>query len=176
MREYKTTLDQKALASKLFELDQDNLFYIVSQPHEQKKNHTIKELKKHIKGGLKTYTQKFLGYDYFKGAENQLFKYIAFIEYPKEYYLALSRPDEDITSLYSGAHFHLFITTKLTSIVNMEQVASQILIQLCKQKLKADSIRKFSCNKVIGLTREFAEYHTKQHYHYTDKERIMINL
>jgi hypothetical protein len=54
MREYKTTPDQKALASKLFELDQDNLFYIVSQPHEQKKNHTIKELKKHIKGGLKT--------------------------------------------------------------------------------------------------------------------------
>jgi hypothetical protein len=133
-------------------------------------------LKKHIKGGLKTYTQKLLGYEYFKGAENEIFKYIAFIEYPKEYYLSLLRPDEDITSLYCGTHFHLFITTKWTSIVNMEQVASQILIQLCKQKLKSESIRKFSCNKVIGLTKEFAEYHTKQHYQYIDNERLLINL
>jgi hypothetical protein len=176
MKTYHHTPEQKLLAEKIFELDLNNLYYIVSQPDIRFQNHTINEIKKHIKDALKNYTRELFCHQYFTGAENKLFKYIAFIEYPKDFYLALIDENADLTSQYKGVHFHLFISSTKPSIVNMESVTCRILFQLTRQKLKERSIRKFSCQRIYDLSKEFAEYHTKQHYKYIDKERIMINL
>lgn len=176
MRTYNLTPEQKNLASKLFELDQKNLYYIVSQPDERHKNHTIPEIKMNINKALKYYSKDLMSYQYFTGAEKRLFKYVAFIEYPKEFYLALLNSESDITSLYDGVHFHLFIAPTKPSIINMESVAYRIFNQFSYQKIKQNSIRKFSCRKIENLNNEFAEYHTKQHYLFIDSERLLLNL
>ena len=51
------------------------------------------------------------------------------------------------------------------------------LSELCNLLLKEKSIKKFDYQKLEDtIDRRFAEYHTKQHFHYIDENRILINL
>jgi hypothetical protein len=175
MRIYDLQPHQKELAKSLLKLNQNNLHYLVSQPNENFKNHTISEIRKHIKSGIRKYSKDFLLHNYYSGAENQLFQYVAFIEYPKEFYLSISKVDADIFSMYKGVHFHLFISSK-SIYVDMNQLFYYIFRELSSQEIKQQSIRKYDYKKIDSLTKEFAEYHTKQHYHYIDSDRVLSNI
>ena len=166
---------QKELAKQISKLNKDNLYYLVSQPDERKMNHSINELKKHIKGGIRKYTKDFLLHHYRNGVESSLFQYVMFIEYPKDFYIAISKTDEDLFSMYKGVHFHLFISSTSKS-VNIPQLFYYLLKELSSQKLKESSIRKYDYFKIEKLDERFSEYHTKQHYHYLDQDRLLINL
>ena len=176
MKKHKLLPHQIELADKLYKLNQKNLFYLVSQPNDKFPNHSVNELKKHIKKGIIRYTRDYLLHNYKYGLEDRLFKYVLFIEYPKEFYQAISLVDTDLSSMYSGVHFHLFISSD-DSLVCFPQLFHHIFSELSYQELKEKSIRKFDYKKIEPtIERRFAEYHTKQHYPCIDENRLLINL
>jgi hypothetical protein len=176
MKQHKLQPHQIELADKLYNLNNKNLFYLVSQPNDKLPNHSVNELKKHIKKGIKRYTRDYLLHNYKRGLEDRLFKYVLFIEYPKEFYQSISLVDADLFSMYNGVHFHLFISSD-DSLVCFPQLFHNIFFELSYQKLKEKSIKKFDYKKIEHIIdRRFAEYHTKQHFHYIDENRILINL
>lgn len=179
MKKHNLKPHQKELASRVFTelkmLNENNLYYLVSKPNSHTDNLTIPELKKYIKSGIQKYTQEFLLHNYYWGAEKKLFQYILFIEYPKDFYLATLDTNANLTSLNNDAHFHMFVSSN-NSFVNMTQLGYQIFRDLTSSKKKPNSIRKYKCYKLENISEEFIEYHTKQHYQYIDKERLMINI
>jgi hypothetical protein len=175
-KQHKLQPHQIELADKLYNLNQNNLFYLVTQPNDQQLNHSVNELKKHVKNAIERYTRDYLLHNYRNGLEDRLFKYVLFIEYPKEFYLAISLVNEDLFSMYSGVHFHLFISSD-DNLVCFHKLFYYILSELSYQKVKEKSIKKFDYKKIEPtLDRRFAEYHTKQHYHFVDENRLLINL
>ena len=58
----------------------------------------------------------------------------------------------------------------------MTQIGYQILYDLTSSKKKSNSINKYKCYKLDSISEEFIEYHTKQHYLYIDKDRLMLNI
>lgn len=180
MKKHKLKPHQQELASRIKkELDkfnQNNLYYLVSKPNiDVENNLTIPEIKKYIKSGIQKYTQEFLLHNYYWGAEKKLFQYILFIEYPKDFYLATLDTNADLTSLNNDVHFHMFISSK-SNYVNMTQIGYKIFYDLTSSKSKSNSISKYKCYKIENISEEFIEYHTKQHYQYIDKDRLMINV
>jgi hypothetical protein len=180
MKQHKLKPHQIELATRVMtevnKLNENNLYYLVSKPNENTDNLTIPEIKKYIKSGIQKYTQEFLLHNYYWGAEKKLFQYILFIEYPKDFYLATLDINANLTSLNNDVHFHMFISSN-NNFVNMTQLGYQILLDLTSSRKKPNSIKKYKCYKIEdGITKEFAEYHTKQHYQYIDKERLMINI
>jgi hypothetical protein len=175
MKKYNLKPHQLQLANQLLKINKNNLYYLVSQPNEKYKNHTINELKKHILSGIKKYTKDSLLWNYSLGCENILFDYFCFIEFPKEFYQNLLNENIDISSLYSSPHFHLFISPK-KNFICMDSLFYYIFNELTSQKLKQLSIKKYDYIKINNLSENFINYHTKQHYHYLDNNRIMTNL
>lgn len=175
MKEYRLKPHQKELANHLLNINQKNLYYLVSQPDERYNNHTINELKKHIYSAIKKYTKEYYIYDYRPGMENNLFEYFLFIEYPKQFYLGLQDENTDLTNLYMAPHFHLFISGK-KGFVCIERVIHSIYEELTSQKLKRLSLKKYDYVKLNNIPIPFAEYHTKQHYQYVDKNRLLTNI
>ncbi len=175
-REHKLKPHQIELAKKVEQLYSSNLYYLVTKPHRQFKNHTINEIKMHFTEALEKYSRDYLLHRYKKGDENSLFKYVMFIEYPKEFYQAISVVDADLFSMYKGVHFHLFISSK-DKYANIPQLIYYIFSELSSQKIKERSILEYDYYRFDREPeKRFLEYHTKQHYHYLDKNRLLINI
>jgi hypothetical protein len=175
MKEYKLKPHQHKLVDLVFNLNQQNLYYGVTQTNIETSNHTVNELKKHIKSAIKKYSRDYLLHKYFYNSENKLFQFVLFIEFPKDFYLSISNIEQDILSMYNGVHLHLFISSR-DNLVCMKQLFHYIFLELTSQKNKCQSVKKYDYFKIDELSRRFVEYHTKQHYTYVDNERLMFNV
>jgi hypothetical protein len=175
MRTFELKPHQNEILQDINKLDLRRLHYLVIQQNEKFPNLTLNELKKHIKRGIKLYSQSLLGYQYRNGIEDSLIQYVCMFETSEDFFWSQhqnSIVDEEINM---NIHFHLFISSN-NGIVHLPQLVNEIIHQLLNQKNKMRSIKKVDYTSIKELDFDFMTYHVKQMMYRPSPSFYLTNL
>ncbi|MGB1102289.1 MAG: hypothetical protein ACPG21_01535 [Crocinitomicaceae bacterium] len=161
MRTFELKPHQKEILEDINKLDLRRLHYLVIQQNQNNPNLTLNELKKHIKRGVKLYTQSLLGYKYKNGVENKLIQYVCFFETSEDFFWSQHINSIVGEEINMNLHFHLFISSN-KGLVFVPQLVNDIILQLLSQKNKSRSIKKIDYDSINELDFDFKTYHVKQ--------------
>lgn len=161
MRTFELKPHQKEILEDINKLDIRRLHYLVIQQNQSYPNLTLNELKKHIKRGVKLYTQSLLGYNYKNGIENELIQYVCIFETSEDFFWSQHSNSIVGEEININLHFHLFISSN-KGLVFVPQLVNDIILQLLSQKNKSRSIKKIDYNSINELDFDFKTYHVKQ--------------
>ena len=175
MRLYELKPHQIQILNELKTLPQKNLHYYVIQQSLTEPNLTLNELKKYIKRSIKYFIKDFTGYNYRPGLENEIVKYYCFFETTQEFFNSQNSNHNLSEELYSGLHFHLFISSP-NCVIHLPSYTHYLFTQLTSQKNKRKSITKFDYSKIEHLDEEFINYHTKQMMYRFSPELVFKNI
>ena len=165
---------QKELLNEVKKLDLRRLHYLVIQQDRKQENLTLKELKKHIRRGIKLYVQDLIGYQYKCGIENKIIEYVCFFETSKEFFWSQNTNSVVDENIEMNLHFHLFISSN-KSFVHIPQLIQYIIHQLISQRNKLRSTKLIDYLKLESLEDDFVLYHTKQLMYREHNSFIMKN-
>jgi hypothetical protein len=161
--------NQAKVYNYISSIPKHNLHYVVIQQVKSTLNFTDAELKKHIRRSIKEYIKRQHPEGYYEGRENETIKYIAIFETTKEFSLSQQQNNIVEPDLYSGLHFHLFISGVEADYLQ------ELLYHFSKQKNKTSCISKASIEKKEKLDFDFIAYHLKQMKYSYSPQQILKN-
>lgn len=85
MRTYKLKPHQNQILNEVKNLPKKRLHYLVIQQNTNKPNFTLKELKKHIRTGIKKYVYQIYPFTNIKELEKQLVRYYCFLKHQRSF-------------------------------------------------------------------------------------------
>lgn len=175
MRLYELKPHQIQILNEIKSLPQKNLHYYVIQQSLIEPNLTLNELKKFIKRSIRYFVKDFTGSNYRPGIEDKLIKYYCFFETTQDFFKSQNSNQNLSDELYSGLHFHLFISSP-HSIIHLPNYTHYLFEQLTSQKNKRKSLTKFDYTKIEILDEDFINYHTKQMMYRFSSEMVIKNI
>lgn len=175
MRTFELKPHQNQILIEVKNLPKSKLHYLVVQQNRNKPNFTLKELKKHIKTGIKKYVSQLYPFNTIKNLEKNTIKYYCFFETSKEFNNSQNKNIIVDINIEMNLHFHLFITST-DSNVYVQKLINDILQEFFKQTNKQSSLSKIDYYKIDKLEDDFILYHTKQMKDLLNIDFIMKNI
>lgn len=175
MKLYELKPHQIEILNEIKSLPQKNLYNFVIQQSLKNPNLTLNELKKYIKRSIRCFVKDFTGINYKPGIENNLIKYYCFFETTKDFFQSQNSNQNITEDIYSGLHFHLFISSP-NNIIHLPNFSHYLFQELTSQKNKRNCISKFDYTKIETLDEDFINYHTKQMMYRFSPEMVIKNL
>ncbi len=175
MRTYDLKPHQNQILNEVKNLPKQRLHYLVIQQNRNKPNFTLKELKKHIRLGIKKYVNQIYPFTNIKDLEKQLVKYYCFFETSEEFFKSQHKNKIVSESIEMNLHFHLFITSTDSNIY-VPQLINNIILEFFGQRNKQSSLLKIDYKKIEKLEDDFILYHTKQMMYESNLDFIIKNI
>lgn len=175
MRTYELKPHQNQILIEVKNLPKSKLHYLVIQQNRNKPNFTLKELKKHIRIGIKKYVLQLYPFNTIKKLEKTIVKYYCFFETSKEFNNSQNKNNIVDEKIEMDLHFHLFITSTDNNVY-VPKLINDILLEFFNQNNKQSSLLKIDFYKIEKLEDDFILYHTKQMEERLNIEFIMKNL
>jgi hypothetical protein len=175
MRTFELKPHQKQILIEVKNLPKSKLHYLVIQQNRNKPNFTLKELKKHIKTGIKKYVSQLYPFNTIKNLEEKIIKYYCFFETSKEFNYSQNKNNIVDENIEMNLHLHLFITSS-DSNVYVPKLINDIIQEYFNQTNKQSSLLKIDYYKIEKLEDDFILYHTKQMKDFINIDFIMKNI
>ena len=175
MRTYELKPHQNQILNEVKNLPKQRLHYLVIQQNRNKPNFTLKELKKHIRTGIKKYVYQIYPFTNIKDLEKQLVKYYCFFETSEEFFKSQHKNIIVDDNIEMNLHFHLFITSTDSNIF-IPQLINNIILEFFVHRNKQSSLLKIDYNKIEKLEDDFILYHTKQMMYESNLDFIIKNI
>ena len=175
MRTYELKPHQNQILNEVKNLPKQRLHYLVIQQNRNKPNFTLRELKKHIRTGIKKYVNQIYPFNNIKGLEKQLVKYYCFFETSEEFFKSQHKNIIVDENIEMNLHFHLFITSTDSSIY-VPQLINNIILEFFGQRNKQSSLLKIDYDRIEKLEDDFILYHTKQMMYESNLDFIIKNI
>ncbi len=175
MRTYELKPHQSQILNEVKNLPKQRLHYLVVQQNRNKPNFTLRELKKHIRTGIKKYVCQIYPFTNIKDLEKQLVKYYCFFETSEEFFKSQHKNIIVDENIEMNLHFHLFITST-DSNVYVPQLINNIILEFFGQRNKQSSLLKIDYNRIEKLGDDFILYHTKQMMYESNLDFIIKNI
>lgn len=175
MRTYELKPHQNQILNEVKNLSKSKLHYLVIQQNRNKPNFTLKELKKHIRLGIKKYVNQIYPFTNIKDLEKQLVKYYCFFETSEEFFKSQHKNIIVDENIEMNLHFHLFITSTDSNIY-VPQLVNNIILEFFGQRNKQSSLLKIDYKKIEKLEDDFILYHTKQMMYESNLDFIIKNI